>query len=96
MFLYALPAKNTPSLKAQLMRLIWSRSKEILVLNQTTRDVLIVNAVQQQVVDVVADVFGGTLSEKIRPLVLATFSNGFLVGGSEGYVAIWERLDSRK
>ncbi len=83
------------TLKQQLLKKMWGQQKEVLAINTGTREVWLLDAVNLKVLEVIGECFSHTLSEKVRPLCIATFQRGFVVAGTEGYLAIWERLDSK-
>lgn len=86
---------RSSSAKQQLLKRMWAKQKELLILNHSTREVYLVDAQTLKVIEIITECFHHTLSDKVKPLSIAVFQRGFIVAGTEGYLAIWERLDAK-
>lgn len=88
-------AKGSKSSAAELqLRKFFNCQTEVLCLNETQRQVVICDAPSMKVIKVINECFYGLLNKDVVPLCLCTFAKGFIVGGSKGYIAIWERKDT--
>ncbi|CAD7975643.1 unnamed protein product [Amoebophrya sp. A25] len=88
------PGGSKSAQRTALLQRLWAKQREVLVLNQAKQEIWMLDSQTLKIVDVMGECFDHTLSAAVRPMALATFQKGFIVGGSDGYLAIWERLDA--
>ncbi len=65
-----------------------------MILNRAKREILVVDALELKIVRRVRDCFHHTLSARVKPLCVGAYGQGFIIGGTDGYVAVYERTDA--
>ncbi|CAD7953080.1 unnamed protein product [Amoebophrya sp. A120] len=90
----AAPNNSKEKPRLQLLQKLWAKQKEILAVNSQKQEIYLVDSQTLKIVEVLQDCFDDTISEEVKPLAICTFQKGFIIAGSDGYLGIWERLDS--